>query len=251
MDGGQRPCPKLSRADLRSPGVVRCAAPCKGAQTRSRPCSGLGGKGSRLRRTRRAPEGISQRGGRLGKWRFASYCPANLFPQLVAASTRASGVAQDVFGSQRLFEPLQRGLELVVGDAVHFGRYYEMGAANGTQKLAELLVAGLGWNVGIYKRNAQRKSRALLEVGLNELLPAGGAVVRDLGVAVAGQVGEEQVGPWTSGPADGIKIDAASPPWSGTCTRYLVAEKGIDDAGFAYVGAAEKSDLRRRGRGEM
>src|SRR5579864_1943199 len=207
--------------------------------------------GSRLRRTRRASKGISQRGGRLGKWRFASYCPANLFPQLVAARTGASGVAQDVLGSQRLFKPLQRGLQLVVGDAVHFGSYDEMGTANGAQEFAQLLVARLGRNVGIHQRNAQRKSGALLEVRLNELLPAGGEFVRDLGVAVAGQIGEEEVGTWTSGPADGIKINAASPPRSGAGTGYLVAKKGIDDAGFAYVGAAEKSDLRGGGRREM
>src|SRR5208283_6078103 len=111
--------------------------------------------------------------------------------------------------------------------------------------MQQLPVAVLRRYVDVYQRHAQGQRRTVIEIRLDKLWPLLRDFTRNLGVPVARQVGENQLGTRFPRPAHGKEIDAAGTAGSGAGTGDLRADERIDDAGFADVGAAEKSDLRQ------
>jgi len=84
--------------------------------------------------------------------------------------------------------------EGVVGEAVGFGAYDEVGTLRLLEEVDELLIAGLGRDVGVDQADAEGEGFALGDVGFDEGGPFGGDGFGNLGVAVAGQVGEDERG---------------------------------------------------------
>ena len=70
----------------------------------------------------------------------------------------------------------------------------------------------------------------------------------NFGVTVPREVGKDQFGLGLAGLTYFEEVDAASAPRRGTSASDLRTDQGIDKAGLAHVGAAEKSDFRQ-GRG--
>ena len=82
----------------------------------------------------------------------------------------------------------------VSGEPVGLGAHDEEFPLDGTEIFDELLVAGLRRDVGVDEADAEGEGFAFVEVGLDEVGPFGGDGLRDFGVAVAGQVGEDERG---------------------------------------------------------
>src|SRR5271155_671228 len=103
----------------------------------------------------------------------------------------------------------------------------------------------------LHQRHTESQRGPVVEVGLDELGPLLGNLARELGVAVARQVGEDDLRLRLSGPAHFEEIDAAGASGCGAGARDLIADQRIDHAGFAYVRAAEEGDFREAGSGKV
>jgi len=91
-------------------------------------------------------------------------------------------------------EGRERFGERVVGEAVGFSGDDEVGTLGVTEEVDELTVAGLWRDVAVYQTDGEGEGLALGEVGFDEVGPLGGDGFGYLGVAVAGQVGEDERG---------------------------------------------------------
>ena len=109
--------------------------------------------------------------------------------------------------------------ERVVGETVGLGGDDEEGALALAEEVDELAVAGLGRNVAVHQADAEGEGLALGEVGLDELRPFRGDGLGDFGVAVAGQVGEDE---------RGARFLAPAPSWR---AKKLMARvrPGVDE----------------------
>lgn len=79
------------------------------------------------------------------------------------------------------------------------------------EKFDELHVGLLRRDVTVYKAKAERESRSLGEIGLDEFGPLGGDGLGDFRIAVAGEVGEVHL--WLLAlrrVSNGEKVDGAS-----------------------------------------
>ena len=86
-------------------------------------------------------------------------------------------------------------VEVVVREAIGLGAYDQVGALGLLEELDEL---GIACPVGgCWCRRGRCRGRVALafcDVGLDEEGPLGGDGLRDLGIAVAGEVGEDEGG---------------------------------------------------------
>src|SRR5579871_343843 len=91
----------------------------------------------------------------------------------------------------------------------------------------------------------------MVEIGLDELGPFLRYLAGDLGISVTGEIGEDELGTWFSGPTDFEEINAAGASGCGTGARKFVADQRVNDAGFSNIRTPQKCDLRNRGNGEV
>jgi len=127
---------------------------------------------------------------------------------------------------------------LVSGQTIALSGNYDDGAIDRLQELEQLPIALLRRHADVYQRQAQRQSGAAGQIRLDETRPGGRDFARDFGIAVSGQVGKNDLGvrfPW---PAYFEEIDAAGASRRGTGLGDFRSQQGINDAGFADVGAA-------------
>lgn len=160
------------------------------------------------------------------------------------------GDGEDFVDLEAFLECAQIAGALVAAEAIDLGGDDGEGASGGAEPVDELAVAGLGWDVGVDEADAEVECGARGEIGLNEGGPAGGDGFGDFGVAVAGEVGECQARA-LSLIQEQEKIDGAGAAWCGRDLGGLLAGERVQQARFTDVGAAEESDLRHAGRGEL
>src|SRR6266567_452007 len=176
---------------------------------------------------------------------------ADLFPQFVASGAGLGGVGKRASGGILLSESAQSIVKLIVGEPVALGGDEQEVAVGGAEEVQQLAVTLLGRDVGVDQNDAEAQRGAFVEVGFDELRPFLGNLAGNLGVAVAGEVGKNQLGLRLSRPAYFEEVNAAGAAWSGTGARHFVADQGVNHARFADIGAAEESDLRQAGGGEV
>jgi hypothetical protein len=82
--------------------------------------------------------------------------------------------------------------ELVPAEAVGLGADDEVRPVQGLKRVDEKGVALLRRNIGVHQADAKGQLLALINVGLDELGPLGRDGPGDLGVTIAGKVGEDQ-----------------------------------------------------------
>jgi len=109
--------------------------------------------------------------------------------------------------------------ECAIGEAVGLGRNDEVGTLGLAEEVDELAVAGLGRDVAVDEADGEGESFALGEVGLDEAGPFGGYGFGDFGVAVSGEIGEDERGPGLDLIACALvqreEVDGASAAWGG------------------------------------
>jgi hypothetical protein len=137
---------------------------------------------------------------------------------------------------------------LITAEAVRFGGYDQVGALHLLQGGDQHRVALLRGDVGVDQADAEGKLLALVQIGFDECGPLRGDRLRDFGVAVAGQVGEDERGPggellWCA-LVQRKEVDGACAAWSGGDLRFFGAKQRVDERRFADVGAAQEGDLR-------
>lgn len=139
----------------------------------------------------------------------------------------------------------------VAGEAVGFGADDEEIAAGVGEEFEELRVALSGGDGGVDKADAEGERGAVAQVRLDEFGPFGGDRFGDFRVAVAGQVGEEELGRAVGRGREREKVDGTGAARRGGDASLLRAEERIDEAGFSHVRAAEEGDFRHGGRGKV
>jgi len=175
----------------------------------------------------------------------------DLCPQLIASGAGFGRIGEQAGRGIFLGQGSQCGVQSIVGEPVALGGHQQEFAIRGGEEVQQLAVTLLRGNVGVDQNDAQAQRGALVEIRLDEFGPLLGNLARNLGVAVAGKIGENQLGARFSGPANLEEVDAAGAAGSGTGARHLVSDQRIDDARLADVGPAEKSDLRQAGSGKL
>ena len=106
------------------------------------------------------------------------------------------------------------------------------------QILQHLHVVGTGSVAAVQQLHQQADAAVVLEIGIDQLVPAFALGVGDLGVAVAGQVHKV-------GLIYFIKVDGGRFAWgSADAGQFAAVAQLIDEAGFSHIGAAGKNDLR-------
>jgi hypothetical protein len=112
------------------------------------------------------------------------------------------------------------------------------------QPVDQILLFFPGQAPDVHDDDHSFEGRAGGKVGFNHgapFFPYGG---RDLGIAKAGQVDKSEVA------IDVEEVDQLGASRGGACFYQVPAvDKGVDQAGFADVGAAGKGNLRQTGRG--
>src|SRR6202007_3457520 len=103
------------------------------------------------------------------------------------------------------------------------GGHDEELAAQRIEEVEELAVARLRWDIRIDQRDTQSQGRALGKIRFDEAGPILRDFAGDLGVAVTGEVGENQLRLRLPGPANLKKVDAAGAPRSRTGAGQLGA----------------------------
>ena len=171
----------------------------------------------------------------------------DLGPEGFDAAYGFGGDGEDAVDAVCLFECGDGFGELVAAKAVGFGADDEVGAMHGLEGVDEEGVALLRGDVGVDETDAEGELFALADVGLDELGPLGGDGARDLGVAVAGEVGEDEGGAGVEFELGAFvereEVDGACAAGGGGDFGFFGAEEGVDEGGFADVGSAEKGDF--------
>ena len=173
----------------------------------------------------------------------------DLGPEGFDAAYGFGGDGEDAVDAVGLLEGGDGLGELVAAEAVGFGADDEVGAAHGLESVDEEGVALLGRDVGVDEADTEGELFALADVGLDELGPFGGDGAGDLGVAVAGEVGEDEGGAGVEFElgtfVEREEVDGAGAAGGGGHLRFFRSEKGVDEGGLAYVRAAEEGDFGR------
>ena len=168
-------------------------------------------------------------------------------PEGFDAAYGFGGDGEDAVDAVGEFEGGEGFGELVAAEAVGFGADDEVGTVHGAEGVDEEGVAFLWGDVGVDEADAEGELLALGEIGLDEFGPFGGDGPGDFGVAVAGQVGEDERrtrGEFGFGAfMEGEEVDGAGAAGGGGDLRFLGAEQGVDERGLADVGAAQEGDF--------
>ena len=133
----------------------------------------------------------------------------DLLPEFVASGAGLGGEGKQAGHGIFLRQGAESAAQLIVREAVAFGGDEQEFAVGGGEEVQQLAVALLRRDVGIDQDDAQAQRGALVEIGLDEFGPFLGNLARNLGVAVAGEVGENQLRARLSGPADLEEVDGA------------------------------------------
>ena len=150
--------------------------------------------------------------------------------------------------AQAAFKERQLLGALVAALFVDFGADDDEIAADVAEIFDELQVAFLGGNVGVDEADAEFELFAIGEIGIDEVGPAGGNGFGDFGVAVAWEVGEDDfIAAGLAFFGESEEIDGAGAAGGGGDFGGFFTDEGVEQAGFADVGAAEEGDLRGGG----
>ena len=101
-----------------------------------------------------------------------------------------------------------------------------LGVRARARKLSNSLSARLGRDIDVHQCHTQRQGWAFLEIWIDEAGPLLRDFPRDLGVAIARQVGEDQLRLRLSGPADFEEVNGPGAAGSRTGLRNLCTEQG-------------------------
>lgn len=169
-------------------------------------------------------------------------------PEFLTPCAAARRVGNDVYFG--IFSPyfFQSVVQLILGYAITFGGDDAEGPSRTAQKTEQFAVVFLRRNADIDECKAEGQRWALFQIGADKAFPFLRYFARDPRIAVSGEVGKNHFGLRFSCPADFKKIDGLRTAGSGTGAGDFGAHQGIDDAGFADVGAPKKSYLRQRDR---
>lgn len=173
-------------------------------------------------------------------------------PEVFEAGSGFGGAEEDIFHLQAFFEGGLGFAASVAGELVGFCGDDDEVAARLLEKFDELDVGLLRRNVAVHEAEAEGEGGALGEVRLDEFWPLGGDGFGDFGVAVSGQVGEIHLRLLALGRVgDREEVDGAGASGSGGDFGLFGVEQGIEQAGFADVGASQEGDFRNGGRREL
>ena len=166
------------------------------------------------------------------------------FPEQVFSMPCLTGKRNDVFGLQRCLERIQRGLQ-ARSYPVRFRRDHHKGTVYVTEPFDKLNVAILRWDVRVDQAHTESQGWAPRKVRVYEFRPLVYEVFRCPRVAIARQVGEQQVGLGPSRPSNLEEVDGLRSSGRIAGLGYFVADEGVDEAGLSNVRPSEESNLGR------
>ena len=139
---------------------------------------------------------------------------------------------------QRLPDQGKIGFDLALFQLVQLVGHHHHGALSGLEIVAHGHIVGGRLMPRIYDENAQRDQTLLGEIVLHQAAPAVALLLGDLGIAVAGEIGEVNFA------VDEEIVDltglAGSRAHAG---EVLAVQQTVDDGGFAHVAASGERDL--------
>src|ERR1017187_1167486 len=167
----------------------------------------------------------------------------NSDPQLRYAIAGFGRNRKQLLQLQSLLQRQQVACAFVAAKPVNLCGHHRKIAFSRAEPVKKLPVAVLGRNVRVHQADTQLERGADGQVGLDELRPPRRHRLRYLGVAIAWQVGKHQFAP----PAWVQKSKEVDGPCAPRCRRdfgrFFPGEL-VQQAGFAYVRAAKKGNLR-------
>src|SRR5205085_8882461 len=151
-------------------------------------------------------------------------------PELVAASERLGRIGEQPFAAEVSSERAQGVAQLVAAEAIALGGDDGIRPAGLVQELQQVAIALLSRNADVNQCNAQREFAALLQIRLDKFGPFSGDGAWQARVAVAGQIGEQQVRARLAGTANLEKINGAGTAGGRAGARYLFADQRVQHA---------------------
>jgi hypothetical protein len=182
----------------------------------------------------------------------AFFCISQLDPaqEYVDTGTCFSGNRKNLVQLQPFFQSKQIPRALVAAQAIDLGGDDGEAASSMAEPIDELFISRLRGDVRVDEADAKAECLAILEIRLDEGRPSCGDGFRNLRIAVARQVGEDSSRALAL-VQQGKEIDRAGAARRRRDLGSFVADKRVQQARFAYIGSAEKSNLRHRGNWEL